>query len=156
MVGAVCTVWSGIAIAQGRRGSWETRAGYEVGGNKGKLRPMSPTISPMWRRRQGRQETLVPSPQRSAPAFTLAGCGEANGGGRGRGDPNQHRGPEMKDTACELHSAWCPMSTCRAQKLTALLLPPPKSCTFLLWPSLTKNHKWGLHEKGILGITISV
>lgn len=150
------TVWFGIAIAQGRRGSWERRAGYEVGGNKGKLRPMSPTISPMWMRRRGRQEMLVPSPQRSEPAFTLAGRGEANGGGRGRGDPNQHRGPEMKDTACEPQGAWCPMSTCRAWERTALVLPPPKPCTFLLWPSLTKNHEWGLREKGILGITISV
>lgn len=61
--------------------------------------------SPMRMRRRGRQETLVPSPQRSAPAFTLAGCGEANGGGRGRGDPNQHRGPETKGTVQEGHGA---------------------------------------------------
>lgn len=61
--------------------------------------------SPMRMRRRGRQETLVPSPQRSAPAFTLAGRGEANGGGKGRGDPNQHRGPETKGTVQEGHGA---------------------------------------------------
>lgn len=161
MVGAVSTVWSGIAIAHGRRGSWKRRAGYEVGGNKGKLRPVSPRrLQWEWgggagrrhwclHHREAHQHSHSQDVERPMEEAEEEETQTSTGGQR-------RRARCRKGTVQEPHSAWCPLSTCREWKLTALLLPPPKPCTFLLWPSLTKNHEWGLREKGILGLTISV
>ena len=141
-----CLVWNRYSSC---RQAIEKKGWNEVGVNKEKLRPTSLSIS------HTNEDKVGPSPQRCTRC-SLPGCGEANRGGDPSAAPHQHWGPQLKDRVREPHSAWRPAPTSRASKLAAPWFPPPKPYTFLLCPSLTKNHTRGLCEKGILGITVPV